>query len=138
MIKSRTEYSREYRRNNPGKSALYTRNYRLRNPELTKERANRAAKEAALKGKLELLRAYGGKCACCGEDRFEFLSLDHMIPGDGKAHRAKFRTPRKIYAYLKSLGYPKDGYRVLCFNCNMATAIYGVCPHHPAISGRGL
>jgi len=69
---------------------------------------------------------YGGKCACCGEDRYEFLAIDH-IDGGGEDHRKAIkRIP--IERWLKNRGYP-SGFRVLCHNCNMALGLYGYCPH---------
>ena len=34
-----------------------------------------------------------------------------------------------MVAHLKKLGYPKDGYQLLCHNCNCAKGWYGACPH---------
>jgi hypothetical protein len=73
----------------------------------------------------EVLEAYGTVCQCCGEDRDEFLAIDH-INGDGAEHRKQVREP--MYAWLKRNGYP-SGFRVLCHNCNMARGLYGCCPH---------
>lgn len=75
---------------------------------------------------LEGIEVYGSKCACCGEDRNEFLTLDHI---NGKKDESKRKTGQKAWARLKSLGWPKDNYQILCFNCNCAKGIYGICPH---------
>ena len=81
----------------------------------------------------EALRAYGAVCACCGEGRREFLTIDH-IAGNGAAHRrALWGDSRKgsgspFYGWLKRQGYP-EGFRVLCQNCNCAMGYYGYCPH---------
>jgi len=34
-----------------------------------------------------------------------------------------------LYRKLKKLGWPKDGYRVLCANCNLGTKFGRTCPH---------
>jgi len=76
----------------------------------------------------EVLKHYGGeppKCACCGEDRFEFLSIDH-INGGGKEHIKSIGYT--LARWLKKNHYP-EGYRVLCHNCNFALGHYGYCPH---------
>ena len=77
------------------------------------------------------LAAYGGVCACCGEAAPAFLTIDH-IGGGGNAHRRALsgggRTSFRIYAWLRRQGYP-TGYRVLCWNCNLARGVYGGCPH---------
>lgn len=81
-----------------------------------------------LRLKMEVLRVYspqGPTCACCGEDRHEFLSIDH-IKGGGHQHRKTFKGT--LYAWLKRNGYP-SGFRVLCHNCNQSFGAYGYCPH---------
>jgi len=81
--------------------------------------------------KLLVVAAYGGKCECCGESIPEMLSVDH-INGDGADERRKFSLNGKwnLYAWLKRNGFPKDRYRLLCFNCNRGAYMNGgVCPH---------
>lgn len=84
-----------------------------------------------LKG--EVMRAYGGKCACCSESALEFLTIDHVNGGGGK-HRKKLGVSAGIsfYRWLRKQGFPKDEYQVLCYNCNCARGFYGVCPHKRA------
>jgi len=79
----------------------------------------------------EVISAYGEACACCGEHQIEFLAMDH-INNDGKEHR-KVVPPSEFYPWLKRNNYPK-GYQVLCNNCNLAKARYGICPHKKARS----
>lgn len=81
------------------------------------------------KSKLEVLKNYGEKCACCGEGEIEFLTIDH-IEGGGGLHRKKLRDSGEfhIYRWLKKNHWPK-GYRVLCLNCNGARGFFGYCPH---------
>lgn len=82
------------------------------------------------KYKYDALSNYGGKpprCACCGEDRYEFLTLDH-IDGGGNRHRRELKCGHKIYTWMKQNNYPK-GFRVLCMNCNFAIGIHKNCPH---------
>lgn len=68
------------------------------------------------------------KCACCGDNHKEFLTIDH-INGDGAAHRKLIgRGGDKLYAWLIRNNFP-EGYRVLCMNCNWAIGIHGYCPH---------
>jgi len=82
--------------------------------------------------KEEVIKAYGGKCDCCGESHIEFLTIDHTN-GDGAAHRRLCGKGRGIYADLKKRGFPKVGYRCLCLNCNISLGFYGYCPHKPHI-----
>lgn len=102
--------------------AAYHKNYRKANRRALarkKREANRAAK-------LEGIAVYGGKCACCGETRIEFLTLDHLNGRKDEPYRI---TGQKAWARLKARGWPKDNYQLLCFNCNCAKGVYGRCPH---------
>lgn len=73
-----------------------------------------------------VLAAYGGVCACCGEDEYAFLALDH-IDGGGRADRSA-RGGADWWASLIREGFP-EGYQVLCHNCNSAKSWSGACPH---------
>lgn len=76
----------------------------------------------------QLIDAYGGRCACanCPESNPDFLTLDHAN-GDGKVHRMTMGS--HTYSDLRRRGWPKDGYRLLCWNCNGMTRGGRVCPH---------
>jgi hypothetical protein len=100
----------------------YHKNYR----KVHRSSLNQKKLAAARNAKLEGIVAYGGKCACCGESRIEFLTLDHV---DGRADEPYRITGQKAWARLKARGWPKDKYQLLCFNCNCAKGIYGHCPH---------
>jgi hypothetical protein len=83
--------------------------------------------------KLEVLRYYGGACACCGEAEIAFLSIDH-INGGGSDHRRQITGSRRagdsMYRWLRRNGYPQGDYQVLCFNCNQGRFVNGGrCPH---------
>lgn len=75
-------------------------------------------------------------CQCCCEDSIEFLSIDH-INNNGAKQRREDKSSAKICRWLKKNNYPK-GYQVLCFNCNMAKALYGSCPHHKEAINAGI
>lgn len=81
--------------------------------------------------KAAALARYGTACQCCHEDNPAFLTLDH-INGDGNTHRrALFGaniSGTSFYKKLRQAGWP-DGLQTLCWNCNMAKAHYGICPH---------
>ena len=86
-------------------------------------------KRARLKLKRTVLRALGGVCACCGEHRLEFLTIDH-IDGGGCRHRGEYsRGSGDLYRVVREEGFPKDRYQVLCHNCNWGKHVRGVCPH---------
>lgn len=75
----------------------------------------------------DIFNAYGKQCACCGESQKEFLTIDH-INGDGAKHRRE-RNGSNLYVWLRQNDYP-EGFQTLCWNCNCAKHIYGICPHN--------
>lgn len=84
--------------------------------------------------KAEVMGYYSGgsaACACCDDKHLEFLTIDH-IDGSGAKHRREQGSRTwgggRILRWLRDAGYP-SGYQVLCFNCNIATSFFGVCPH---------
>lgn len=85
----------------------------------------------------EVLAAYGATCDCCGERELRFLCVDH-VNGDGASHRKQLGAGNKnalaagsakFYRWLKKNDFPKDRFRLLCHNCNIASGTKGVCPH---------
>ena len=76
----------------------------------------------------EMFDHYGRSCACCGETRPEFLTIDH-VDGGGAAHRREgVKGGSQTMRWLRRNKFPA-GFRILCANCNLAMGIYGVCPH---------
>lgn len=73
-----------------------------------------------------VLKQYGEACKCCGEARFEFLTIDH-INSDGATHRKEIKTTT-LYRWLIANNFP-PGFQTLCMNCNFAKGKYGFCPH---------
>jgi hypothetical protein len=104
------------------------------NKEQRRENARRTMKALFMRRKLEAIKVYGGECACCGETRHQFLTLDHAH-GDGAAHRQELvgASRRAGSGFLHALarkGYPPvPGLRIMCFNCHMAEDLWGGCPH---------
>lgn len=85
------------------------------------------ASKARLRG--EVLAAYGGACECCGEATPEFLAIDHKHNDGAQDRAAGLGSGTPFYQWLKGQGYPRDRYRLLCHNCNMARSRYRTCPH---------
>ena len=79
----------------------------------------------------QVLHAYGGACACCGERTNEFLAVDHIGGGGNKHRKALGKWGESFYRWLCDQGFP-PGYRLLCHNCNFARGRYGYCPHEHA------
>lgn len=82
-----------------------------------------------LRLKEEVIKAYGGHCACCGETKIEFLSMDHIYNDGAEERRNGTPTGRSFYRWLKKNGFPQGRLQVLCHNCNGAKGYYGYCPH---------
>jgi hypothetical protein len=78
--------------------------------------------------RIEVLKAYGSRCVCCGEDTIEFLAFDHVDGGGNKHRKTIGSRGSKIYYWLRSHGFPNN-FQILCHNCNMAKGFYGQCPH---------
>lgn len=97
-------------------------------PEKAKAAARSVQKGVRERLRLQMLEAYGGRCACpkCPESNPDFLCLDH-VNGDGKMHRLKVGS--HTYADLRKRGWPQEEYRLLCWNCNSGTRWGKPCPH---------
>jgi len=137
---STTEKGKEYRR----RHAEYAKEWRARNREKFLETQRRCYHKA----RFEALQRYSSKapkCACCGESELAFLCLDH-VNGDGAEHRRKIGMAQGTAAqvhnqgqkvnvggnglpyWLKKNNWP-EGFQVLCYNCNSAKRVDGICPH---------
>jgi hypothetical protein len=117
--KAQKEWGKKYRRTKKYRDYLQT--------EKSKTLRSKIAKKINHKLKQEVISHYGGKCKCCGEDHWEFLTIDH-VGGGGAEHRRKIGGGNKIYYWLRKNNYPK-GFRVLCVGCNFSLGMYGYCPH---------
>lgn len=127
---SKTEYHKQWSRKNRDKGLCNCGLEPVPNRKYC-AKCQARQKEYGRKQKRELLAAYGGKCECyggCAVNEPDFLSIDH-VNNDGKEHRRRLGAASAVYRDLKRRGYPKDGYRLLCFNCNFARAKFGNCPH---------
>lgn len=72
--------------------------------------------------RLEMVIAYGGKCNHCPETDPVVMTLDHINDDPGPEYEAAGKNARGgywLYGRLKSQGWPKDRFQLLCFNCNM-------------------
>lgn len=79
----------------------------------------------------EFFYYYGSICTCCGENDRRFLTLEHLNR-DGQEHRKRVGSMNRVACFndLKRRGWPREGYTVLCFNCNLGKAHNkGTCPH---------
>lgn len=78
---------------------------------------------------LGVIKEYGSKCVCCGAGAPQFPAL-HYVNGDGKEHRKETKgSGNGTYLWLRRNGYSKEGYALLCHNCNFSAGTSGVCRH---------
>lgn len=133
------EKSRKYRERHPEKIKKFNSRYYRENKqwwtnwrENNKERWGRIQISYRQRLKEQAISAYGGKCSCCGEDKLEFLTLEH-VNHDGKKHRDMVWS---VYRDLRRRGWPKNGITVFCWNCQMATRFGDKCPHKARTNER--
>ncbi|MBA7506554.1 hypothetical protein ES706_05245 [subsurface metagenome] len=101
----------------------------------SKDRVLRYNHDRHQQRKISLVAHYSNntnRCACCGEPDIRFLTIDH-INGNGNQHRKSIGAGSTFYDWLIRAGMP-EGYQVLCYNCNIARAWYGICPHQAVVS----
>jgi len=105
-----------------------------RNQWICKPCIRKQVNASMLKVKQDVVQHYGGKCECCGESKFEFMTIDH-INGLGIHKRENGRSKVNMWRFLKRNNYPKDNYRLLCYNCNCSRGFLGYCPHEKITDG---
>jgi hypothetical protein len=128
--KSRTEYKAVWRKENPDKAKGYSKSYRSKYPEKSREAAkDRARRNRKVLKEIVMAVYSGGQCSCCGETEISFLTIDH-VDGGGQKHRKEVgKAGSPFYKWLLSNGFP-GGFQVLCANCNQSKAINGgICAH---------
>lgn len=124
---------KEYRELNKEHVLKQKKEYREKNKGIIRIRQKKCTDVYRSRLKSEVLFHYSkGKmeCNCCGEKETDFLNIDHA-DDNGSEHRKKVGAGDRTYKWLKENGHP-SGFRVLCFNCNIARSFprnKGVCPH---------
>ena len=120
---NKKEYFRQYYLKNRDK-LLESWRIRYYSSDEKKKEINKCQAESRRRARRKVIQHYGNKCACCGEERYEFLSIDH-INGGGKKMGI---YGDKLRWYIIRNKFP-DEFRILCHNCNQALGAYGYCPH---------
>lgn len=116
------------------KNARYHKN-KLKN----KDRLNARSRELVKSRKLVVVEHYSArklKCNCCGVKGIEFLTIDHIMPRKEmeknkqlkKIGYKALRRGNPLCQWLITNNFPK-GFQILCWNCNTAKGILGMCPH---------
>jgi hypothetical protein len=124
--RQRKIYMKEYTDKNKDKISTYGKVYYRKHAQEQKDYENNRNKQR----RYVVLCHYGGnppKCACCGENTIEFLSIDH-VNNDGFKHRKLVGGGSSLNKWLVKHNFP-IGFQILCHNCNCAKGFYGKCPH---------
>lgn len=87
------------------------------------------SKKQTLNRRLDLINGYGALCSCCGETNPLFLTIDHILNNGAEEKKLFDNNMYAFYNNLKQDNYPKDNYRLLCYNCNCSRGAYGQCYH---------
>jgi hypothetical protein len=125
----RNAQKREYYRANKEIHRKRSAKWREDNPDKWLEMMRESNRRQRERLRKEMIDAYGGKCACCGETEALFLELDH-VNNDGAEDRKENGYGVKLMCRLKKKGWPKDRYQILCSNCNQGkNRNGGICPH---------
>lgn len=97
---------------------------------------NRYMKAKREEYRASIYKAYGSRCACCGESEILFLSIDHVL-GGGRQHRLN-KSPYSVLVEIINKNFPKE-FQLLCHSCNQGKNLNnGICPgsvergHHGA------
>ena len=129
--------AKKYRDSHKEEAREYNRNKRNADPEKAREKSRISYQKHKDKKmeyqrkyyksvKEKFIQMYGGKCACCGETTFYFLTIEHKL---GQIRSTKETGTR---AYRKAIQeHRPDLYEILCWNCNCAKGQLGYCPHSP-------
>ena|SRR3990167_3855840 len=107
--RERREYHREYHNKHKLKRSFYYKEIRK-----------------------SIIKYYGNKCACCGETEPLFLNIDH-VNNDGAKHRKQYGSTYGVYLWIRRNNYPNN-FQILCWNCNQAKGLCGICPHKKVVS----
>lgn len=118
MKKDRSSYYKKYYWRNREKFVKYSRskNVKKRN------------KKRYQKLKMKVLSFYSNgelKCKCCSDNRYCFLTIDHIVPVIKKLG-ARENTGFLYHRLLKH-NFP-NGFQVLCMNCNKLKNTKVKCP----------
>ena len=131
-------YRKKWLEEHPGKRKEYEDRYRKKNREKVNAYRAKWRRETGFdklrnrRIRERVIAKYGGRCVCCEETIFQFLSFDHKN-GRGRQHReTMIETGQKFMLWLDKNPIQPD-IQILCHNCNQSFGHYGFCPHHPEI-----
>ena len=121
------------------KTKIYMKKWREENREKHRALSRDWANRTRLERKQKVFSHYSNgslKCACCGVQGLEFLTVDHIISRKkmeldlqlmNMGYSAKLHG-KDLYYWLEDNDFP-SGFQILCWNCNFAKGSLGECPH---------
>lgn len=66
--------------------------------------------------KIKLIGEMGGKCICCGENKYWNLTFDHIIPLRRKDNKRHTRVDSDLIKNKKNRKF----FQILCYGCNIS------------------
>ncbi len=140
--KKNLDYSREWRKNNPGRmSELYKiwaeknpnkiKNYKGKFYEKNKDYVNERQKENNKILFEKVLDHYGHQCSIPECSNTEDLCIDHI---NGENVDYKYRYGSKLWRWIIKNNFP-SGFRILCHYCNI---LDGYLRKHPKLKINGI
>ena len=128
-VEERKASKRASYQRNKDKHRERSREWRRKNPEKWRAMMQVSNRNRRDMLRCEMIKAYGGACACCGETEPLFLELDH-VRNNGAEDRIVNGGGAKLLGRLMKAHWPKEDYQLLCSNCNQGKRRNGgVCPH---------
>ena len=121
------------------KAKIYMKKWHNENLEKARAGSRNYLKRTRLERKQKVFSYYTDgslKCACCGVQGLEFLTVDHIISRkkmdlDLQLMNMGYSSEldgKDLYYWLEKNNFP-SGFQILCWNCNFAKHNLGKCPH---------
>ena len=137
-VKAKAKEKRD-RPEEKAKQLEYMKKWREENREQHRAVTRRSVNRSRLERKQKVFSHYSNgslKCACCGVQGLEFLTLDHIISRkkmdlDLQLMNMDYSSElegKDLYYWLEKNNFP-SGFQILCWNCNFAKGSLGKCPH---------
>lgn len=125
-VKNKREYQHQWYIKNKEKRLLQT----LAWQKAHRDKLNALQRLRARQNRELVIAGYGSVCECCKESNQRFLTIDHIFNDGYRDKQSTYKNPGTLHTWLIKQGFPKDRFRLLCFNCNCGRQWNnGICPH---------